>query len=201
MNLLVNQIRGQKLFQGAAVKIERNFVSVEAAPICGEHSYMLRNGIDELPKFPFCLLAILDVGPGKVPADNVSLIVSERSGAHEKPAILPVFPPQTYFRFPWLSGCQARLPQTIVVPQLLRMKTVLGVYCEKLLQAQAVIVEHYLVGVKTLTISVKHDDVLRNSVDELPKFGFRLLPIVDVSSGCVPADDVSLFVPKRVETN
>src|SRR4029077_3674433 len=45
------------------------------------------------------LLAILDIGPSDIPTHKVSLVVSQRIPAEEKPAILSVFSQKTCFVF------------------------------------------------------------------------------------------------------
>src|SRR5438874_13608889 len=48
-------------------------------------------------------LAVLDIDSRSVPLDDISLLIAQRHGAHQEPAIFPVGAPQTQFilaRFP-----------------------------------------------------------------------------------------------------
>jgi hypothetical protein len=75
MNLLVNHIRRQKLFQGAARKIQRGLVAIEAASIHREHGYVLRNGVHELTKLPLRVFAFCHIANNGEASDNVSPVV------------------------------------------------------------------------------------------------------------------------------
>jgi len=81
------------------------------------------------------------------------------------------------------------------------METVGNGLAQKLIQSQAVIVQHSLIGIETPPIPIKDDDVLRNSIDELLKFLLRLLAVLDIGSRRKPANDLSFFVSQRLAAN
>src|SRR6516162_4459666 len=87
----VGIVHEQKLFEGVAVILQDGLIGVKATPLPVQNDNVLRNGIDELPQFGFCLLPIMDVGSRRVPADNGSLFVPKRVETNQKPAILPIF--------------------------------------------------------------------------------------------------------------
>src|SRR5215510_15629173 len=163
------------LFQGESEKIEQAIIRIEKVPVRSINAHILRHDIDEPPQLLFRHFPLFDVRPGQVPTSGEPLFVVEWFGAHQKPAILSVFSSQTYFHLPWLSPYHPGLALAAVFLQVLRMKALCrSVLKEKLLQGQAVIIQHSLIGVKTPSILIKHDDVLWNRIHELPKL---LLPL------------------------
>src|SRR6266436_5484 len=66
----------------------------------------------------FGLLAVFDVGPCRIPANHVSLLVPQRVVADKKPAILPVAPPYSLLIFKWRAACKRLLA---FVPQFLHI--------------------------------------------------------------------------------
>src|SRR6516165_12182766 len=107
----------------------------------------------------------------------------------------------THLRFPRLSARDPLVQFAFERFEIIRMEAVGIVHDQKLFKSVAVVLQNRLIGVEATPLPVQNDNMLRNGIDELPKLCFRLFPIMDVGTCRVPADNVSLFVPKRVETN
>jgi len=84
-------VHDKKFFESVTVVLQDRPIGVEATPLRIQHDDVLRDGVDKLPKFRFCQLALMNVGSSRVPPNNVSLFVSQRVEANQKPAILTVF--------------------------------------------------------------------------------------------------------------
>src|SRR5258708_14391078 len=52
------------------------------------------------------LLAILDIGPGRVPANNAPLVIAKGIVADKKPAIVTVFSKRPLLKFKRLTACE-----------------------------------------------------------------------------------------------
>src|SRR4029077_18907902 len=83
-----------KLFEGAAVVVERGAIRVEPPARRVEDDDVLRNGIDEIAQLLLlpcehllAPLAIVDVGPRDVPGDGTCAVVPKRGATHEEPAV------------------------------------------------------------------------------------------------------------------
>ena|SRR6516164_4694274 len=79
---------------------ETDFVGVQGISICSQHENMLRYNIYDLSELSLRLLAILDIRPSGIPANDISLFVSKGIETDQKPAILPVFSEYSGFGFP-----------------------------------------------------------------------------------------------------
>jgi len=81
------------------------------------------------------------------------------------------------------------------------MKTLTVIYSKELILCVTVVIESSLVGMKALALAIKNNDVLRNPIDQLSQFCFRLLAIVNVGTCGMPANNVPVLIAKRVEAN
>src|SRR5713101_5822451 len=66
----------------------------------------------------FGLLAVFDVGPRRIPANSLSLLVPQRVVADKKPAILPVPPSYSLLIFKWRAAFKrllAFVPQSLYI--------------------------------------------------------------------------------------
>src|SRR5207245_10529977 len=66
----------------------------------------------------FGLLAVFDVRPCRIPANNVSLLVPQRVVADKKPTILPVAPPCSLLILKWRAASKCVLafaPQSLYI--------------------------------------------------------------------------------------
>src|SRR5215469_1619403 len=145
--------------------------------------------------------AVFYVRAGEIKANDASLIVPEWVRAHEKPAVLSITPSQANLCFPTLSARDGIFAQAIVGVEIIVMKTLTVIYSKELILCVTVVIESSLVGMKALALAIKNNDVLGNRIDQLSQFCFRLLAIVNVGTGRIPANNVALLIAKRVEPN
>src|SRR5258708_28651000 len=97
----------------------------------------------------FGLLAILDIGPSCVPANNAPLVIAKRIEADKKPAIVTVFSKRSLLKFKRLT---AREPLMALLAQPFQ---ILGVehpcalvFSLHVLQSETGVVEHRLICIK-----------------------------------------------------
>src|ERR1700682_5788346 len=58
---------------------------------------LLRDRIEQRPRLAFCPLAVLNIDGYSIPLQEVSLLIPQRRGANQDPAIFSVSPPQAHF--------------------------------------------------------------------------------------------------------
>ncbi len=78
--------------------------------ISGQIVHERREAFLALPQRLLSLLAVLDIGTRSVPLDNISLLIAQRHGTDQKPAIFPVSAAQTHFILGRFPGCHVRSP-------------------------------------------------------------------------------------------
>src|SRR6266478_4023861 len=71
---------------------------------------LLWDRIEQRPRPAFRLLAVVNIDGYSVPLDDISLLVAERHGANQEPAIFPVSPPHPYFILGGLPSGEVREP-------------------------------------------------------------------------------------------
>src|SRR4029077_4465605 len=128
----------------------------------------------------FGLPAVFDVGPRRIPANNVSLLVPQRVVADKKPAILPVAPPCSLFIFKWRAACKRLLA---FVPQSLYIVWVKGpcaiVWGHYLAHRETGVVQRDPIHVERIPIRCQDGDGMRDGVNDLSKLSLRLLDLLE----------------------
>src|ERR1700732_3914236 len=122
------------------------------------------------------LLAILDIGPSRIPANNVPLVVAKRIVADKKPAILTVFSKPSFLKFKRLTA-RERLVALIEQPfHILRVEDPSGkVFSLHVLQSETGVIEHYLICIKGCPIRAEHVNKTGDRVGHPPKLCFLRL--------------------------
>src|ERR1700677_756027 len=115
-------------------------------------------------------LAILDIGPSRVPANNVPLVVAKRIEADKKPAIITVFPKLSLLKFKRLTA-RERLIALLEQPfHILRVEDPCGkVFSLHVLQSETGVIEHCLICIKGCPIRAEHVNKTDDGVGHPPK--------------------------------
>src|ERR1700730_1964829 len=150
-------------------------------------------------------LAVLDINPCGVPANDPVLFISERVVVDEKPPILSVSATASLFLLEGKTTRKRPLPFLVYFLKVFRMKDARAVVRRHhLLHGEAGIVEHRLVCVEKRTIRFQDVDGVWDGIDDsskllfvLPQFEFGALPVLNVDECPVPLDDISLVVAQR----
>src|ERR1700730_17997976 len=121
-------------------------------------------------------LAILDIRPSRIPANNVPVVVAKRIVADKKPAILTVFSKLSFLKFKRLTA-RERLIALLKQPfHILRVEDPCGkVFSLHLLQSETGVIEHCLICIKGCPIRAEHVNKTGDGVGHPPKLCFLRL--------------------------
>ena len=123
------------------------------------------------------LLALVDVGVGAEPAHDAALVVADRKGATEMPAVFAVVPAQRVFDLVGLAGAQGFHPALRGSPESL-----LGVHVPPVLEArgslrQPRVLVPLAVEVVDVTLGRGGEHDLRHRVGKLPEARLALAQV------------------------
>src|SRR6202011_4608025 len=106
------------------------------------------------------LLAILDIRPSRVPANNVPVVVTKRIVADKKPAIVTVFSKRSLLKFKRLT-MRERLMALLEQPfQILGVEDPCAlVFSLHVLQSETGVIKHCLICIKGCPIRAHHIDI------------------------------------------
>ncbi len=118
----------------------------------------------------FGSLAVVDVGSGGIPADDVAVVVPNRVVADQNPAILSVFAARALLRFKRLTAREC-LPALVLEPRhIIRMETPdARVFVGHLFEAEPRVVEHEGIRAESTSVRAQDGDAVRNGVDSAPQ--------------------------------
>src|SRR6516165_8955279 len=116
-------VHDQELFEGQTMVIQHSLIGVKTPPIPIKDDDMLGDSIDDLLKFLLRLLAVLDISSGRKPANDVSIFVSQRLAAHQKPAILAILSADSRLDFPVSPAAHRLLTYGSHFFDIVRMKS------------------------------------------------------------------------------
>ena len=152
------------------------------------------------------LLSILDIGPGPVPPNDVSMFIVDRLIADQEPPILAVVPPESSFHRcggTLRNGAAERgLHHAEIFGMVDARPNIVGL--DEVVERQTQVLQPGAIEVARTSIWTEPTDHVRNEVDELSELALVLaypllcLPlIVDVMAGREPSDDRALPVAER----
>src|SRR5580692_10510488 len=121
-------------------------------------------------------LAILDIRPSRVPANNVPLVVAKGIVADKKPAVVTVFSKRSLLKFKRLTA-RERLIALLAQPfQILGVEGPWAlVFSLHVLQSETGVIEHSLICIKGCPIRAQHVNITGDGVGHPPKLCFLRL--------------------------
>src|SRR6266849_4942954 len=128
----------------------------------------------------FGLLAVFDVGPCRIPANNVSLLVPQRMVADKKPTILPAAPPCSLLIFEWRTACKRLLAFVSQSLYIVRMKDPCAiVWGHYLPHREAGVIQRDPIHVESIPLRSQDGDAVRDGINDLSKLSFRRLDLLE----------------------
>src|SRR5216683_1969202 len=128
----------------------------------------------------FGLLAVFDVGPCRIPANNVSLLVPQRMVADKKPTILPAAPPCSLLIFEWRTACKRLLAFVTQSLHIVRMKDPCSiVWGHYLTHREAGVIQRDPIHVESIPLRSQDGDAVRYGINDLSKLSLRLLDLLE----------------------
>src|SRR5216684_3349945 len=176
------------------------FVAIVKCAVRRAGPDLLRDRVDQLSRQHFRPLVVLNIDGYSVPLDDVSLLVAQRRGANQEPAIFSVSPPQAYFILGGFPSGQVREPLFQDSWKVFGMNWARRVF-NFLLQREARIVHPTLIDEINGAARLKGPDHRGNCVDNKPNAIFSPFQIFDVYGRSIPIDNVSLLISQRHGTN
>src|SRR6202158_5512617 len=126
------------------------------------------------------LFAIVDVGTGRIPADDLSLFVQQRLVLDQEPTILTVLAPGSLFILKWNPSGECHTPFIAQSLHIFRMKNAsTKVVRHHLFSRQAGVLHYCLIRVEIFSVRPQSGDELRYGVDDRSKLSLRFLDFLD----------------------
>src|SRR6185295_566661 len=153
-------------------------------------------------------LAIVDIRPRRVPAEDSSLRVAQGLVADQEPPVLPIPAPEASLVFEW-HPVRKRLTALLHRDTIVRMeKPTEEVRGRHLLHRESGVLEKGTVRVQDSCIRPQDVDGLGYGVDDaaqllfvLPKPRFSPLEVFDIGVRSVPVNDIALLVAHRLDAD
>src|ERR1700731_2227688 len=138
------------------------------------------------------LLAILDIGPSRVPANNVPLVVAKRIVADKKPAIVTVFSKRSLLKFKRLTA-RERLMALLAQPfHVLRVEDPCAlVFSLHVFQSETDVIEYCLICIKGCPIRAEHVNITGDGVGHPPKLFGKGTGSCQVGRTCVDKEELT----------
>src|SRR6266849_3619571 len=115
-------------------------------------------------------LAIVYIGPSRVPANNVSLVVAKGIEAGKKPAIVTVFSKRSLLKFKRLTARERHLALLAQPFQILGVEDPGAlVFSLQVLQSETGVIEHCLICIKSCPIRAQNVNECGDGVGHPPK--------------------------------
>src|SRR6185295_1297698 len=118
------------------------------------------------------LSAVVDIGTGEMPPNQLSLIVAEWIVPNQEPAIAPVALSEPHLRFVSDGISYGPTDKRLHPPEVVRMHFRCKASLAPLVQADAVILERHPVRIKALVLRAQYSNDLRHQVQHLPELPF-----------------------------
>src|SRR5258708_696663 len=127
-------------------------------------------------------LAILNIRPSGIPANNVAVVVAKGIVADKKPAIVTVFSKRSLLQFKRLTA-RERLLALLAQPfHILGVEDPCALVLSlHVLQSEAGVIEHCLICIKGCPIRAQHIDITGDGVGHPPKLCFLRLYLLERS--------------------
>src|ERR1700688_3003705 len=121
-------------------------------------------------------LAILNIGPSRVPANNVPLIVAKRIVTDQKPPIVTVFSKRSLLKFKRLTARETLMALLAQPFQILGVEDPCAlVFSLHVLQSETGVIEQCLICIKGCPVRAQHVNITGDGVGHPPKLCFLRL--------------------------
>src|SRR5882762_8397585 len=147
-------------------------VTIVKRPIRRAAPDLLWDGIDQRQRLPFHSLAVLDVDRYSVPLKHISMLVAQRRGANQEPAIFAVSPLKAHFILGRLPSGHVRAPLFYSPWEVLGMNRARWVF-KFLLERNARIFQPTLIDEINGAVGPKAPGHGRNCVNDEPHTLFK----------------------------
>src|SRR5216684_6397926 len=125
-----------------------------------------------LPRSFLRLFAIVDVGTGRIPADDLSSFVPQRVVLDQKPTKLTIPAAHASFVLEWGPSQESRSAFLAQSLRILRMEDLTKPVRSHFFFGQAGVLHYCLIRVQEVSVSSNSNDQLRYCIDDGAKFSF-----------------------------
>src|ERR1700731_1641675 len=124
-----------------------------------------------LPRSFLRLFAIVDVGTGRIPADDFSSFVQQRFVLDQEPTELTILPADSSFVLEWEASRDRRFAFVAQSLRILRMKDRMNALQPEFFFRQAGVLLYCLIRIQKVSVGPNGRDELRYCIDDCSKFG------------------------------
>src|SRR6266403_95731 len=137
----------------------------------------LQSGVFLL-QFLLIPLAVFDIGTRDIPAHDLSLVVAHRIVASQKPTIASIMFAQPQLHVVTRAASQSTIPTSLYPLRVIRVNVNAKAPLPPLIKANAEVIEHHAIGVKTFAVGTEYRNKLRREVQHLPELHFTSAPFL-----------------------
>src|SRR6266403_2738013 len=163
----------------------------------------LQSGVFLL-QFLLIPLAVFDIGTRNIPAHDLSLVVAHRIVASQKPTIASIMFAQPQLHVVTRAASQSTIPTSLYPSRVIGVNVSDKVPLPPLIKANAEVIEHHAIGVKTFAAGAEYRNKLRREIHDLshltlslPDHRFCLALLADISNRSHELE-VAQAIPRRV---
>src|SRR5258708_35295709 len=198
------------LIQAHSKVIERGLIGIEWASVCPIYTEVQRREVQHLPKLCFLFpdflfgtlqsdvfllqsllspLAVFDIGARNIPAHDLSLVVVHRIVASQMATIASIMFAHPHLHVVSRAASRSTKPTSLYTFQVIRVSGSARAPLQPLIKANAEVIEHHAIGVKTFAAGTEYRNKLGREIHDLsdltlslPDHRFCLALLADISS-------------------
>src|SRR5580704_12143857 len=205
--------------------LERKLIRIDETGIGRKHVNVLRREIQHLSKLCFLFpdlffgtlqsdvfllqfllspLAVFDIGTRNIPAHDLPLVVVHRIVASQMPTIASIMFAHPHLHVVSRAASRSTKPTSLYTFQVIRVSVSARAPLQPLIKADAEVIEHHAIGVKTFAARAEYRNKLGREIHDLsdltlslPDHRFCAALLADISNRSHELE-VAQAIPRRV---